>query len=182
VVDSPGDQAIESSGQGKDTVQSIVSFTLGSEVENLTLTGSGAVDGTGNILANIIIGNGAANRLGGGAGIDTLTGGAGPDIFVFGAAIAAANADSITDFDPATDTIELDIAVFSLLRPGALSAKAFGSGTKKPATDKKLVYYQEKTGELFYDANGKKQKGKGDVLIATLEGAPDLTKADMIVA
>jgi serralysin len=103
-------------------------------------------------------------------------------VFVFDVAVTAANADIIADFNPAADTIELDAAIFTLLKAGVLKAKAFGSGNKKPAKDKKFVYYHEKTGELFYDANGKKQKGKGDVLIATLDPGLDLTKADIVVA
>lgn len=40
----------EQAGQGNDTVKSSVTFTLGEEVENLTLTGSEAIDGAGNSL------------------------------------------------------------------------------------------------------------------------------------
>jgi Ca2+-binding RTX toxin-like protein len=56
-----------------------VSFTLPGAVETLTLTGSAAIDGTGNDLANTITGNAAANRLTGGGAADSLTGGAGAD-------------------------------------------------------------------------------------------------------
>ena len=58
---------------------------------------------------------------------------------------------------------------------GRTQEKAFDSGKKKPAKDKHLVYYDEKKGDLWYDANGKKQKGKGDVLIAKLDPGLDLT-------
>ena len=97
-------------------------------------------------------------------------------------AVAAANADIITDFDPTDDTIEFAAAAFSRLKLGVLKKKAFGSGNKKPSKDKHLVYYHEKTGDLCYDANGKKQKGKGDVLIATLDKGLDLAAADIVVA
>jgi len=62
------------------------------------LLGSGAINGTGNALNNVIIGNAKANVLTGGAGIDTETGGAGSDFFVFNAPLSAANRDIITDF------------------------------------------------------------------------------------
>ena len=53
-----------------------------SEVEDLTLTGEAAINGTGNSLANQITGNGANNVLDGAAGADAMTGGLGNDTFV----------------------------------------------------------------------------------------------------
>ena len=81
VVDDAGDQAIEAAGAGTDTVQSSVNVTLGANVENLTLTGSAAINGTGNTLANVINGNSGDNILNGGAGVDTMTGGVGNDTY-----------------------------------------------------------------------------------------------------
>ena len=188
IVDNAGDVVDETApgSNGSDTVFASVSFALADGVENLALTGT-ALNGTGNALANVITGNGGANRINGGAGIDTLTGGAGPDTFFFDAAIepkasATANADTITDFNPIDDTIELTKTVFPKLKVGALKNKAFGSDKKNPAKDKHLIYYDEKNGDLWYDANGGKQKGKGDVLIATLDTNLDLTAADIVVA
>jgi trimeric autotransporter adhesin len=105
VVDNTGDVVTESAGQGNDGVISSVSYTLGGNVENLTLSGTTAINGTGNTLANIMQGNDANNTLTAGAGDDTLTGGggndtlsggAGNDIFVFR---AGSGADRVTDFD-----------------------------------------------------------------------------------
>jgi serralysin len=70
---------LENVGEGTDTVVANVSFTLGDNVERLTLTGSAAIDGTGNALANIIRGNAGANSLSGGDGNDKLLAGAGTD-------------------------------------------------------------------------------------------------------
>jgi serralysin len=81
LVDSLYDTVVELGGEGADTVQSVVSFSLAglANVENLTLAGSGAINGSGNAGANILIGNTGANKLYGGAGDDTITPGNGTD-------------------------------------------------------------------------------------------------------
>ncbi|MES2441743.1 MAG: hypothetical protein V4574_02865 [Pseudomonadota bacterium] len=99
-----------------DTVRASVSYSLaGQFVENLELSGTAAINGTGNSLANVIQGNDAANLLSGsdgddmlhGAGADTLTGGNGADGFWFDA-VPEGDVDSITDFNVAADTIYFD--------------------------------------------------------------------------
>ncbi|WP_157269405.1 putative Ig domain-containing protein [Azohydromonas aeria] len=83
-VDNVSDGVDESSAVAgeTDTVRSSVSWTLGLNLENLVLTGTAAVSGTGNGAANALTGNAAANVLDGGAGLDTLSGGAGNDTYV----------------------------------------------------------------------------------------------------
>ncbi|HTS54974.1 MAG TPA: hypothetical protein VMH26_17010, partial [Burkholderiales bacterium] len=68
---------------GVDLVESAVSFILGANVEKLTLTGADNVNGTGNGLANTLIGNSGNNTLNGAAGADILQGGGGDDKFIF---------------------------------------------------------------------------------------------------
>jgi len=139
IIDNVGDVIIEDENEGTDSVLSSVTFTLSDNVENLTLTGKAAINGTGNNQANTITGNAAANTLGGGQGDDTLDGGAGNDTlsggdgvdlligglgndlltggdgadkFRFDKALGKTNIDTITDFVTGIDRIELDDAIF----------------------------------------------------------------------
>jgi Ca2+-binding RTX toxin-like protein len=109
IVDSAGDVVTENAGEGTDLVQSSISYALGSDVENLTLTGSNAIDGTGNALDNVITGNSGANVLSGGGGNDTIIGGGGADMLTGGVGndtftftdisdSLPGSADTITDF------------------------------------------------------------------------------------
>jgi len=82
VVESGGDVVIENASAGLDTVESWITYALGSDVENLTLLGTAANNATGNILVNKLIGNSADNVLDGGAGADNMSGGAGNDTYV----------------------------------------------------------------------------------------------------
>jgi Ca2+-binding RTX toxin-like protein len=78
-VDNTADVTDEILGTGFDSAFSSVSFTVGAGVENLTLTGSENINGTGNASANTLTGNSGNNTLDGGTGVDTLVGGAGND-------------------------------------------------------------------------------------------------------
>ncbi|HIE0996144.1 TPA: calcium-binding protein [Pseudomonas aeruginosa] len=127
IVDNPGDLVVENHGEGIDSVQASVSYSLSDNVENLYLTGSARIDGRGNALDNLLIGNDNANVLRGeagndqlfggagndwlygGAGADTLVGGAGADRFVFSAASDSTveAPDHILDFVSGEDLIDL---------------------------------------------------------------------------
>jgi Ca2+-binding RTX toxin-like protein len=84
-VDGATDTVVEAAGEGIDLVRASGSYTLPAlEVEHLTLIGTAAIDGTGNDLANVLLGNAAANVLTGGLGDDSLNGAAGADTLVGG--------------------------------------------------------------------------------------------------
>ena len=118
-VDTAGDTVTEGMASGTDTVRSSVAFTLGDNLENLTLTGTGNINGAGNGVDNALTGNTGANLLEGGAGLDRLTGGAGTDqlwggadadTFVFvatGDSSAGSARDVINDFTAGMDHIDV---------------------------------------------------------------------------
>ncbi|MBD2500129.1 bluetail domain-containing putative surface protein [Anabaena azotica] len=141
IVDSTTDIITENAGQGTDTVESSVTFSLAAlaNVENLTLTGTAAINGTGNAANNVITGNSGNNNLNGGAGNDRLTGGTGKDTLTGGlgadrfdyrnlADSLLSNFDVITDLNANTGN---DLFLVSTARAGFSNA---GSVTSLDAT------------------------------------------------
>jgi Ca2+-binding RTX toxin-like protein len=163
VVDNAGDVVFEALGAGADMVLSSVSFTLAGNIENLTLTGVAAINGTGNGLGNVIAGNAAANALdglagadtlNGGLGNDTLTGGFGADFFLFDTTPdAVSNVDTVTDFAVTADKIVLSLSVYSALVAGPLAATAFVIGAAA-ADEFDRIIYDDSLSALLYDADG----------------------------
>jgi Ca2+-binding RTX toxin-like protein len=127
-VDNLGDTVVENPNEGTDLVKSSVTFTLPDNVENLTLTGTAAINGTGNALDNVLTGNGAPNVLKGMAGNDRLVGGAAADTLIGGIGNDTLQGGLGNDtylFDPGfgQDTISENDAT-----PGNTDAAAFTSG------------------------------------------------------
>jgi Ca2+-binding RTX toxin-like protein len=124
VVNVSTDVISEAVSSGTDTVQSAVTYTLAANVENLTLTGAAAINGTGNTLNNVITGNGANNILNGGSGNDTLNGGLGNDTLIGGLGndifVVNVTTDIVTEaVNAGIDTIQS--AVTFSLAPAALA-------------------------------------------------------------
>lgn len=162
------------SGAGNDTLRG----ASGSD----TLDGSNGNDSLrGDAGADSLLGGAGSDIFEGGAGIDRLTGGSGRDVFLFNAAVTAANADVITDFVVADDTIRLDRSVFTgLASTGLLAASAFTSNTTGLAADASdRIIYETDTGKVWYDADG--QGGTARVLVATLDAHLAVTNADFFV-
>jgi serralysin len=80
ILDGENDEVVESLDEGIDLVKASVNYTLTNHVENLTLIGVDAINGTGNSINNTITGNDANNTLNGADGNDSLIGGAGEDV------------------------------------------------------------------------------------------------------
>ncbi len=195
-VDNVGDVVSEETvvgidDGGTDSVASIVSFALGDFIENLTLTGTAAINGTGNDLANRITGNAAANRLEGGGGIDSLSGGLGADTLIGGAGKDVltggadadlfildgpdpTSADRIADLVSGLDRIGIEAADYGLsvgnglTADGALDPNWFvsGAGASATAIGHGQFVYDSKARQLLWDADG--AGGAGGVLLASV--------------
>ncbi len=191
VVDNPGDVIQESTGAGNDTVISSLPWTLGDHLENLVLTGTRHLHGSGNDLDNHLTGNGGGNVLNGGngadvldggSGNDTLTGGAGSDTFAFTTPLhGSRNVDTITDFTSEVDKIELSSAIFTQLDflNEPTTDAFFQLGTTAQDTNDRILYDQA-VGSLYYDADG--TGAIAAIRFAVLSSLPTLHYTDFIVA
>ena len=83
-LSSAGDVVTENANEGTDTIKTYLTYTLGNNLENLTLLGNADIDGTGNSLNNSLTGNNFNNTLSGGDGNDTLNGTIGNDTLIGG--------------------------------------------------------------------------------------------------
>lgn len=199
IVDDTNDIVDEAGTDGSDAVSAKISFVLGTNVEKLTLTGTAVIDGTGNELANTIIGNSAANVLSGlqskdtikggagddlligGAGADILTGEAGADRFRFDTLETTKEKDTIKDFEHGIDKLEISTSAFAAFAgdlDGLLDLAEFSLGTKATTADQHLIYDQIK-GALYYDADG--VGGAAQIQIALLSTRPLLDEGDFLL-
>jgi Ca2+-binding RTX toxin-like protein len=142
LVDSTSDVILEDPGEGTDLVSSSVTYSIDPlfEVENLTLTGSAAINGTGNLNSNVLLGNTGNNILTGGAGRDTLTGGTGGDRFDYRVLTDSllTGADAITDFNAnATQDfflVNVVPTVFNIVTNNPISFTASGISARLTTT------------------------------------------------
>ena len=178
-VVSTGDTLADAGGI--DLVYSPVSWSLSGSFENIEFTGTASVGGSGNFMANRMVGNSGANFFRGREGNDTLTGGGGADSFEFVTAMGPNNVDRITDFVSGVAKIRLDDAVHAgigatgnFASSDARFAAGAGFTSGQDASDR--VIYDTSSGNLYYDSNG--SAAGGSQLIATLEGAPGVVATD----
>ncbi|MBD2289535.1 DUF4347 domain-containing protein [Microcystis wesenbergii FACHB-1317] len=171
-----------------DTLTANVTTTLPANVENLTLTGSANINGTGNAANNILTGNSGNNILNGsdgndtligGTGNDTITGGAGGDRFTFNN--RNEGIDTITDFlSSQGDKITVSAGGFGggLAAGVAITAAQFVLGTTALNASNRFIY-NTITGGLFFDGDGTGTLAA--IQIATLSSKPTLTASDILV-
>ena len=139
-------------------MRSSVTHTLASNVENLTLTGDGNINGTGNSAANVITGNAGDNVLKGGSGNDTIYGEAGNDRIDGDSGndlIDGGEGDDYLDGDKGTDTVSYASAASGVAVDLNLkSAQNTGGG----GTDT-LRSFENVTGSAYADTLVGSKKG-----------------------
>jgi Ca2+-binding RTX toxin-like protein len=191
-IDSIADIISENANEGTDTVNAIISYTLGANVENLVLGGTALVNGTGNALANSLTGNAKNNVLSGGDGNDVLLGG-------FGIGLAGVEVDRLAGGTGA-DTFILGDATNGRYYDDRSSLSAGKTGYARiedftPSQGDKLKlkgaateYYLGASGVsgvpgigLYHDTNANGVSSL-DELIAILDSAESLTPANTINA
>jgi len=188
IIDSAGDIITEfGSSSDIDSVQSSVSWILGINLENLILTGSSAINGTGNNRDNIIIGNSSNNVLdGGNGGTDRLTGLEGGDTFKFTfrpTSFRNTTADHITDFSSTQgDKIQISKSAFGIGTSAAtLSIVNSASAVATALTGSAQFIYETSSGELHWNQNGlTKGAGSGGIL-AILDNKASLSAGDLVL-
>ena len=205
-VTDGGDTITEASNGGTDTVQSSATYTLASNLENLTLTGNALINGTGNTLNNLLTGNSGANLLDagsgndslsggdgadslvGGLGTDRLTGDGGADVFVFRtgseSANALATADTITDFVQGQDRIDLTAIDASSKINGNNAFVWLGTGAIGTSSSGDLRFQKYDNAEVDNDYTLVIADTDSDVaseFMVKLVGLYDLTASDFIL-
>ncbi len=157
VVNNGFDQANENANEGTDTVQSSITFTIGNNVENLTLTGVTAINGTGNALNNILTGNSGNNVLKGGAGNDT---------FVFGKFGVANGLDHLADFVTGADHLSFKGSDYGIAAGHHLTnAELSTTGSATSAAGVGQFVYNTTTHTLSWDANGVTVGGMTSIVV-----------------
>ena len=189
VVDSDGDTILETDSLGGlDLVEASVNWTLGNNLEKLTLTGTNAISGTGNNLENTIVGNWGNNKLSGGSDnvTDVLTGRGGADTFCFSSKPLKSKKDDdrITDFSSSEgDKIQIDKAAFGITASSVQLRVVNGSVKSLPATSNLFVYQAFNGWLCWYPEGMAKGTGIGDVggVLAILDNKPSLTAGDIVL-
>lgn len=129
IVDSTSDVVTEAASAGTDVVQSSATYTLSANVENLTLTGTAVINGTGNTLNNTITGNGAANILDGNSGTDILIGGDGNDTYIVDSTTDTLTETATGGMDTVQSSVTFTLGASSNIENLTLSGTSAINGT-----------------------------------------------------
>jgi Ca2+-binding RTX toxin-like protein len=179
VIPSPTEQ---SPVLGIQPFETITAIQLTTSISVGSLQISKAVVGTP--LHDVITGSDEGEVLAGGGGNDQLTGGGGPDAFLFETQgeFGKRNADKITDFSAEDgDILAVSQEAFSGLNRIKFTSVSGKRQAKQSGRTNKNFIYDERSGMLYYDGNGKKNGwGDGGEFVQLL-GSPEIGKTDIAI-
>jgi Ca2+-binding RTX toxin-like protein len=199
VIDNANDIIVENANAGTDLVWSTVSYTLGANLENLTLFATSSTDmmtAVGNDLNNIIAGSFSLDTLRGNKGNDTLLGGEGNDRLVGGIGndilrggagadrfvrfYSSTGIDTIMDFQVGEDFLCFSARGFGadLVKWSVLDESQFSLGAAATDTSDRFIY-DNTTGALFFDVDG--TGANQQVQIANLQAGLALSNTDIYI-
>jgi Ca2+-binding RTX toxin-like protein len=178
------DIIVEAVGEGEDTIV----FTGNTAINiDLSITNAQIINGNVTLtVANIenIVGGAGDDTISGSVADNTFTGGTGNDTFFFGNVavnnLSIMGIDTIIDFAPGSDKLQLSKSVFTSLATipsNELSAMDFTTITTGMTADVSdaFIVYNSTTGDLFYNANGNAPGlGTNGSQFARLSGTPTL--------
>jgi serralysin len=174
-IENVADVVIETSTLATeiDQINSFVSYTLGANVENLSLTGSAVINGTGNALNNKLTGNAAANVLTGGLGVDTFKFNT-----VIETGITATTRDTISDFNHAqADKIDLSVIDANLVLAGNQAFSFIGTAAFSSTNAAGQLRF-DAVNHLVYGSNDADSSPEFSIL---LTGVTSLVATDFIL-
>ncbi|HEX8258016.1 MAG TPA: calcium-binding protein [Allosphingosinicella sp.] len=177
--------SLDAFGGDLDGTGNALANGLGGNVDANTLLGGGGGDTLLGFAGNDILKGGVGidtgygdmgdDRIYGGGGADIFGGGTGRDWFVFDTAPGPGQADTLTDFTRADDTIYLKRTIFAGLPAGTLAADAFVLGTGAQDAEDRVIY-DAATGRLFFDPDG--TGGAAQLLFARVDPDTELGATD----
>lgn len=183
VMSSNKDSVFELADEGIDTISIGLSFTLPQEVENLTLIGKAKINGNGNELNNILIGNAQSNKLKGFGGDDLIDGKGGKDILHGGSGndtfvLHLGSITRVQDFKSSEDALQISMREFNLsadeVRQGL--DLIFVLGTKAVTPEQRFIYKVE-SGALMFDPDGSGSKAARTIGLFSTEN--ELVSSDV---
>lgn len=200
VVDNVGDQVIEGASTGTDRIISSINTGMGGGIEELELVGA-ALNGNGNALANVMIGNDLGNRFNaasandrvegrggddvliGGTGADTMLGGTGNDVYYVDNVGDSASETGGNGIDEVRSTVSFTlVAGIENLRLQSTAASGTGNAAANSVFGNSAANILSGLGgnDLLYGEGGNDSLGggTGDDILFGAEGNDTLDGGD----
>ena len=181
IVDTVSETNTLASTGGSDTVYSYLSaYTLGANLENLRLLATGAANGTGNVLHNLIHAGAGNNILNGSTGIDTVSYAFASSAVTANLALTTAQATRGSGSDTLLNFENLSGSNFNDILTGNAAANTLSGGTGNDVLnggagadrliggDGSDIYYVDNAGDSVSETNALVSTGGSDTVYSSL--------------